>query len=147
LVDPRTGELHNIPTTTPYAFLGPHTQVDKERINQISESRAFTPGDKFLILWWVSVSPPGTAALQLTGADIAKRVGMTSDAVGRIHRKLAKLRILILAGRIGNYPLYRMSPYIAFHGTGAEQREAIKNLNPPEIPSEDPKKRRTKEAK
>lgn len=79
------------------------------------------------------------APLRATGADIAKKVGMTADAVGKINRKLLRLRILIERGRIGNYRLYRISPYIAFHGTGIEQREAIKTCNPPDIPGFDNK--------
>lgn len=51
--------------------------------------------------------------------------------------ELLKRRILIERGRIGNYRLYRISPYIAFHGTGIEQREAIKTCNPPDIPGFD----------
>lgn len=75
--------------------------------------------------------------LRATGADIAKKVGMSADAVGKINRKLAKHRILIVRGRIGNYNFYRISPYIAFHGTGLEQREAVKTCNPPDIPGFD----------
>ncbi|WP_443055973.1 hypothetical protein [Streptomyces sp. IBSBF 3136] len=52
-------------------------------------------------------------------------------------RKLVKHRILIVRGRVGNYNFYRISPYIAFHGTGLEQREAVKTCNPPDIPGFD----------
>jgi hypothetical protein len=134
LVDVDTGEA--IPYA-PYAFSGGHTQVDKARVKAITESREFTPSQKFLVLWWIGVSPEGMAPLRATGADIAKRVGMTADAVGKINRMLLKQRILIERGRIGNYRLYRISPYIAFHGTGLEQREAIKTCNPPDIPGFD----------
>jgi DNA-binding Lrp family transcriptional regulator len=41
------------------------------------------------------------APLRATGADIAKKVGMTADAVGKINRKLLKRRILIERGRVG----------------------------------------------
>ncbi|GAP52374.1 MarR family transcriptional regulator [Streptomyces azureus] len=131
LVDAETGEA--IPHA-PYAFSGRHTQVDKARVEAITESKAFTPSQKFLVLWWIGVSPEGMEPLRATGADIAKRVGMSTDAVGKINRKLAKHRILIVRGRIGNYNFYRISPYIAFHGTGLEQREAVKTCNPPDIP-------------
>lgn len=131
LVDSATGEL--IPTA-PYAFLAQHAQVDKRRVEAIAESKSFTPGEKFLVLWWIGASPAGMDPLRATGVDIAKRVGMSADAVGRISRKLAKHRILIERGRIGNYRLYRISPYIAFHGSGFEQREAVKECNPPDIP-------------
>jgi hypothetical protein len=133
-VDPRTGEVHDLPKPVRYAFLGSHAQVDKTRVQQITESTFFTPSEKYLVLWWIGASPEGMEPLQLTGADIARQVGMKTDSVGRINRKLAGHRILIRAGRIGNYPLYRITPYIAFHGTGAEQREAIKGFNPPDIP-------------
>jgi hypothetical protein len=131
LVDAETGEA--VPYA-PYAFSGRHTQVDKARVEAITESKAFTPSQKFLVLWWIGVSPEGMEPLRATGADIAKRVGMSTDAVGKINRKLAKHRILIVRGRIGNYNFYRISPYIAFHGTGLEQREAVKTCNPPDIP-------------
>jgi hypothetical protein len=131
LVDSATGE---IVLTAPYAFLGGHSQVDERRVEAISESRAFTPAQKFLVLWWIGASPAGLEPLHATGTDIAKRVGMSPDAVGRINRKLAKHRILIALDKIGNYKLYRISPYIAFHGTGIEQRDAVKLWNPPIIP-------------
>ncbi|MEU3098759.1 MarR family transcriptional regulator [Streptomyces sp. NPDC006967] len=131
LVDADTGEV--VPYA-PYAFSGRHTQVDKARVEAITESKAFTPSQKFLVLWWIGVSPEGMDPLRATGADIARRVGMSTDAVGKINRKLVQHRILIVRGRIGNYNLYRISPYIAFHGTGLEQREAVKTCKPPEIP-------------
>jgi DNA-binding transcriptional ArsR family regulator len=134
LVDPKTGEVHRFQPTVPYAFTGPHAQVDKVRVEAITESTAFTPAEKFFVLWWIGASPAGMEPLRLTGSDIARRVGMKPDSVGRINRKLAKHRIIIKISRIGNYPLYRISPYIAYHGTGAEQREAVKGWNPPEIP-------------
>lgn len=134
LVDADTGEA--IPYA-PYAFSGEHIQVDKARVEAITESKEFTPSQKYMVLWWIGVSPQGMAPLRATGADIAKKVGMTADAVGKINRKLLKRRILIERGRIGNYRLYRISPYIAFHGTGIEQREAIKTCNPPDIPGFD----------
>ncbi|MER6693375.1 MarR family transcriptional regulator [Streptomyces minutiscleroticus] len=134
LVDADTGEV--VPYV-PYAFSGRHTQVDKARVEAITVSTAFTPSQKFLVLWWIGVSPEGLEPLRATGADIAKRVGMSADAVGKINRKLAKHRILIVRGRIGNYNFYRISPYISFHGTGAEQREAVKTCNPPDIPGFD----------
>ncbi len=124
LVDSATGEII---LTGPYAFVGGHAQVDKRRVEAITESKAFTPGEKFLVLWWIGASPAGMEPLHATGADIAKRVGMSPDAVGRINRKLAKHRILIPLDKIGNYKLYRISPYIAFHGSGIEQREAVKH--------------------
>ncbi|MCX3061357.1 MarR family transcriptional regulator [Streptomyces beihaiensis] len=134
LVDADTGELI---LYAPYAFSGAHIQVDKARVAAITESKEFTPSQKFLVLWWIGISPEGMAPLRATGADIAKKVGMTTDAVGKINRKLFERRILIERGRIGNYRLYRISPYIAFHGSGAEQREAIKTCNPPDIPGFD----------
>jgi hypothetical protein len=131
LVDTDTGEVvHSIP----YAFVDGHSQVDERRVEAITESRAFTPGEKFMVLWWIGASPRGMEPLRSTGADIAKRVGMSADALGRISRKLARHRILVERGRIGNYKLYRISPYIAYHGPAAEQREAVKTCNPPEIP-------------
>lgn len=136
LVDRDTGEV--IPYAA-YAFSGRHTQVDKARVEAITESRAFTPSQKFLVLWWIGVSPEGLEPLRATGRDIAQRVGMSPDAVGKINRKLAKHRILIVRGRVGNYSFYRISPYISFHGTGIEQREAVKTCNPPDIPGFDEK--------
>lgn len=143
LVDRATGEV--IPRA-PYAFKGPHAQVDKERVEAITESRAFTPAEKFLVLWWIGVSPGGMEPLKATGVDIARRVGMTPDAVGRINRNLARHRILIRCGRIGNYTLYRISPYIAYHGSGIDQREAVRGINPPDIPADKRKGCRRQEA-
>ncbi|EDY43158.1 conserved hypothetical protein [Streptomyces sp. SPB074] len=135
LVDEATGEV--VPYA-PYAFSGGgHVQVDKARVAAITESRTFTPSQKYLILWWIGTSPPGMEPLRLTGADIAKRVGMTPDAVGKINRALRRRRILIERGRVGSYRFYRISPYIAFHGSGVEQREAITLCNPPDIPGFD----------
>src|SRR5689334_521884 len=73
LVDADTGEA--IPYA-PYAFSGEHIQVDKARVEAITESREFTPSQKYMVLWWIGVSPQGMAPLRATGADIAKKVGM-----------------------------------------------------------------------
>lgn len=50
LVDADTGEA--VPYG-PYAFSGGHTQVDKARVEAITESKEFTPSQKFLVLWWI----------------------------------------------------------------------------------------------
>lgn len=55
--------------------------------------QGFTPSQKLLVLWWMGASPAGLEPLKATGADIARRVGMTGDAVGKINRKLARHRI------------------------------------------------------
>jgi hypothetical protein len=120
--------------TAPFAFVDKHANVDKERVRAICRSKAFTPGEKFLVLWWIGASPPGMEAVQMTGAAIGAEVGMTGDAIGRITRKLAKHRILVQTGKLGNIKLYRVSPYIAYHGSGIEQREAVRHWNPPDIP-------------
>ena len=93
LVDADTGEA--IPYA-PYAFTGDHVQVDKARVAAITESKDFTPSQKFMVLWWIGLSPQGMAPLRATGADIAKKVGMTADAVGKINRKLLKQRVLVV---------------------------------------------------
>ncbi|MFJ4980348.1 hypothetical protein ACIP6X_34380 [Streptomyces coeruleorubidus] len=56
-----------------------------------SGCRTSTPSQKFLVLWWIEVSPEGMEPLMATGADIAKRVGMTTDDV-RVRRQLHAAR-------------------------------------------------------
>ncbi|MBD0688837.1 replication initiation protein, RepL1 [Streptomyces sp. CBMA123] len=118
----------------PFAFYSGHANVDKERVRAICRSNKFTPGEKFMVLWWIGTSPEGMEPVVMTGADIGKEVGMTADAIGRISRKLLKHRILVAVGTFGNSKLYRITPYIAFHGPGYDQREAVKRFNPPDIP-------------
>lgn len=61
LVDADTGEA--IPYA-PYAFSGEHIQVDKARVEAITESKEFTPSQKFMVLWWIGVSSPGHGAVE-----------------------------------------------------------------------------------
>jgi hypothetical protein len=127
-------EYGNVVPTAPYAYSGWHTTADKRRVRAICASRAFTPAEKFLVLWFIGTTPPGMAPVNMTATAIAAEVGMTPDSVGRMLRKLARHRIILRTGRIGRISMYSISPYIAYHGSGVEQREAVKSWNPPEIP-------------
>lgn len=127
-------ELGNQIPTAPYAFSGPHASTDKRRVRAICASKGFTPAEKFLVLWFIGTTPEGMLPVNMTAKDIAGEVGMTPDAVSRMLRKLAKCRVLVRTGKIGHIAMYSISPYVAYHGSGLEQREAVKNWNPPEIP-------------
>ncbi|MBE8478418.1 MarR family transcriptional regulator [Streptomyces sp. 3R004] len=128
-------EFGNDVPTAPYAYSGWHATVDKERVRAITrKSSGFTPAEKFMVLWFIGASPPGMDPVHRTGKDIAEEVGMTPDALARIMKKLARHRLIVETGKLGRIKLYRISPYIAFHGSGLEQREAVRDWNPPDIP-------------
>ncbi len=128
-------EFGNDVPTAPYAYSGWHSTVDKERVRAITRrSSGFTPAEKYMVLWWIGASPPGMDPVHMTGKDIAEEVGMTADALARIVKKLVRHRIIVKTGTLGRTNLYRISPYISFHGSGLEQREAVKDWNPPIIP-------------
>ncbi|MEY9878190.1 hypothetical protein ABH931_007717 [Streptacidiphilus sp. MAP12-33] len=127
-------EVGNTVPTAPYLYSGWHTTADKRRVRAICSSKAFTPAEKFLVLWFIGSTPPGMMPVNMTATAIAEEVGMTADSVSRMLRKLAKHRIIVNTGQIGRIRMYSISPYIAFHGPGIEQREAVKSWNPPDIP-------------
>ncbi|MFE3186252.1 hypothetical protein ACFXKR_36120 [Streptomyces violascens] len=82
----------------------------------------------------------------MTGADIAKELGMSPDSLGRTVKFLKKHRLLVEAGGIGRTTFYRTTPYLAFIGTGFEHREAVKEWNPPEWNVGEPRSPRRKKA-
>ena len=129
----RNGEL--IPTA-PYVFAGRHhAALDMTRIQAICDPESkFTRGEKTVVMWYIGNSPPGMGPVTKTGAAIARANGLDPDTYGKMIKKLNGMRIVLNVGSLGRTTFYRISPYIAFCGSGLEQREAIKAWNPPEIP-------------
>jgi hypothetical protein len=129
----RNGEL--IPTA-PYSFAGRnHAAVDMARVQAICAPESkFTRGEKTIVMWYIGNSPPGMDPVAKTGADIARANSLDPDTYGKMIKKLNRMRIVLSVGKLGRTTFYRISPYIAFCGSGLEQREAIKAWNPPEIP-------------
>jgi hypothetical protein len=86
------------------------------------------------VLWFIASSPLAVAPVHMTATAIADEVGMAPDSVSRMLRELARHRVIVKTGQVGRFSLYSVSPCIAFHGPGLEQREAVKSWNPPDIP-------------
>jgi hypothetical protein len=121
--------------TAPYAFAGPHTNLDVVRFGAImSDTSKFTKPEKLITAWFIANSPAGMEPVYKTAVDISADIKMDSDTYGKAIRVLKNRRVVIPVGKIGRTALYRISPYISFIGSGLEQREAIKAWNPPSIP-------------
>lgn len=123
----------------PYAYSGWHTTADKRRVRALCTSREFTPAEKLLVLWFIAATPPGMAPVHMTATAIAGEVNMTPDSVGRMLRKLTRHRIILKTGTIGRVSMYSISPYIAYHGSGPDQRAAVQSCGPPDIPGDTPR--------
>jgi hypothetical protein len=122
--------------SAPYLFAGRHhAALDLTRIQAIcAPESTFTRGEKNVVMWFIGNSPPGLDPVARTGAEIARENSLDPDTYGKMVKKLHRMRIVVKRGGLGRTTFYRISPYIAFCGSGLEQREAIKAWNPPEIP-------------
>lgn len=142
LFDRDTGEVEEVPRA-PYAFDGPHINVGIRRGRELASAASGLTDREFRVLvWYWFATEESQGPVMMTGADVAKELGMSPDALSRTVKTLRKSRLLLDSGGIGRTTFYRCTPYLAFIGTGFEHREAVKDWNPPEVHVREPKTRR-----
>ncbi|MFF9901199.1 MarR family transcriptional regulator [Streptomyces longispororuber] len=144
-MDTDTGEVEEVRRTS-YAFDGPHINVEIRRNRALASAASGLTDREYRVLsWYRYATEEAQGPVMMTGADIAKELGMSADALGRVVRTLKKNRLLVEAGGIGRTTFYRTTPHLAFIGSGYEHREAVKDWNPPELNVREPRdKRRSK---
>lgn len=135
---PGESSAHGPEPRTRFGYIGGYSTVDNERLEALAavpnEDGGLTDREFRIFMWFVGATPcPGEPVMKTT-AYIGKRTGTSPDALGRIVRKLVSRRLLFLADEFGRQRFYKVSPYFASQLTSAEQREAIRAYNPPDIP-------------
>lgn len=141
----------NGPPRTRFGYMGGYSTVDNTRLEALAaviqpdkkpgekepdekESKPLTDRQFRVLAWYIGASPGPDEPVMKTTADIAERLGTSPDALGRIVRELVRRRLLLHAGEFGRQRFYRVTPYLTHQGSSAEQREAIRGFNPPDIP-------------
>lgn len=123
---------------TRFGYIGPYSTIDNVRLEALAavpkKQGGLTDREFRILQWFVAATPGFDEPVMKTTAYIARRNGMTGDALGRIIRTLVKRRLLFFADEFGRQKFYKVTPYLASQGTSAEQREAIRAYNPPDIP-------------
>ncbi|MCD9145918.1 helix-turn-helix transcriptional regulator [Streptomyces albireticuli] len=128
----------NVVPSAPYAYGGAHSSGSQARLGAILEDpETFSDAEARVIMWYLFRSPGHGEPVRMMVSDIADRLGMTRQGLTRIVKRLRERRILIERDRVGRTPFYAISPYLGGHGPGLEQRSAIRECNPPEIPAAD----------
>jgi DNA-binding CsgD family transcriptional regulator len=146
-VNPETGEIEDV-ERAPYAFDGPHINVGIKRGRRLASNESGLTDREFRVLvWYWFATEQSQGPVMMTGAEVARELGMSPDSLGRTVKMLKKARLLVEAGNIGRTTFYRTTPYLAFIGSGFEHREAVKDWNPPELAVREPRDRRRKAKK
>lgn len=134
----RHDDGHRSAPQTRFGYIGSYSTVDNERLEALAavpkKDGGLTDREFRILQWFVGATPGFDQPVMKTTAYIAERNGMTSDALGRIIRTLVKRRLLFFAEEFGRQKFYKVTPYLASQGSSAEQREAIRAYNPPDIP-------------
>lgn len=126
---------HGVPIPVAhYAYGGAYSSGSQARLGAILESPDFTPAEVRVIMWYVFRSPGHLEPIKLTLQEIADAVGITRQALRRIINRLVDRRILLARGSMGRTTFYAISPYLGGQGSGKDQRDAIRTVNPPDIP-------------
>lgn len=126
---------HGVPIPVAhYAYGGAYSSGSQSRLGAILESGEFTDAEVRVVMWYLFRSPGQGEPVKLTAQEIADRLRMTRQALRRIIKRLEARRILVARGSMGRTTFYAISPYLGGHGSGRDQREAIRSCNPPEIP-------------
>ncbi|WP_030643948.1 MULTISPECIES: MarR family transcriptional regulator [Streptomyces] len=146
-LDRLTGELEEVPQA-PYAFDGPHINVGIRRGRELASATSGLTDREFRVLvWYWFATEQSQGAVMMTGADIARELGMSPDTLTRTVKVLKAARLLVEAGGLGRTTFYRCTPYLAFIGSGFAHREAVKDWNPPETTVRQPRDHRRKTKK
>ncbi|GAB2966229.1 helix-turn-helix domain-containing protein [Streptomyces heilongjiangensis] len=127
---------HGVPIPVAhYAYGGAYSSGSQSRLGAILENPGeFTAAEVRVIMWYVFRSPGHLEPIKLTLQEIAEAVGITRQALRRIINHLEDRRILLARGSMGRTTFYAISPYLGGQGSGMDQRDAIRSVNPPEIP-------------
>ncbi|MFD5437362.1 hypothetical protein ACFWJ4_35100 [Kitasatospora sp. NPDC127067] len=120
---------------TRFGYEAGYSTIDNKRMNGIAEGvEALTDRECRVLIWFVANMPGPDEPVEMLVPDIAKRLKMDSKALKRHIDKLAGMRLLLPGKTLGRYTFWKATPYLCSQGGAAEQREAIKAWNPPEIP-------------
>jgi DNA-binding transcriptional ArsR family regulator len=119
-----------------------HQISDRRTLAMIRQEGGLTHTDLAVFLFFAlaereaqaCTETDGAAYLDMSVKEVALDIGMHSDAVGRIVRKLKKVDLLLETRRVGRVIYYRASPHVIFRGTGAEQQAQAKNYRLPSVP-------------
>lgn len=126
--------------SAPYAYGGPHSNASQNRMAAIVENPSeFTDAEVRVITFFLFRSPGQGQPVRSTTNEIAEKLGMTRQGYSRIVKRLRQRRILIARETVGRSTFYALSPYLGGQGSGLDQREAIREVNPPELPGMDVK--------
>ncbi|MEU8926583.1 helix-turn-helix domain-containing protein [Kitasatospora sp. NPDC048545] len=141
----------NVVPTTNFGYAGSYSTVDNSRMNGIAEAvETITDREARVLIWWLANTPGPDMHVELTITEIAARLKMDPKALSRNVAKLNKLRLLLHVKTIGRNRFFRVTPYLTHQGSAFEQRTAIRDWNPPEIPAYVPpqkdKPKRTRKA-
>ncbi|MFF8911561.1 cyclic nucleotide-binding domain-containing protein [Streptomyces olivaceoviridis] len=124
--------------SAPYAYGGRHSNASQNRMAAIVENPGeFTDAEVRVIAFFLFRSPDHGQPVRRTTNQIAASLGMTRQGYSRIVKRLKERRILIAKETVGRTTFYALTPYLGGHGAGLDQREAIREVNPPELPGMD----------
>ncbi|WP_329572875.1 hypothetical protein [Kitasatospora sp. NBC_01266] len=136
---------------THFGYAGSYSTVDNTRMNGIAEGvEALTDRECRVLLWFVANMPGPDLPVEKSGPEIARRLKMDPKVLKRHVDKLSGMRLLLPGKTIGRYTFWKVTPYLCSQAGAAEQRDAIKAWNPPEIPQwvePEPKTRKTRAKK
>jgi hypothetical protein len=132
------GESEQSQPRTRFGYVAGYSTVDNERLEALAavpkKDGGLTDREFRILQWYIGATPGVNEPVMKTTAWIADRTAMTADALGRIVRTLVKKRLLLYAGEFGRQRFYKVTPYLSSQGSSAEQRDAIRDYNPPDIP-------------
>ncbi|MGW2547255.1 helix-turn-helix transcriptional regulator [Kitasatospora sp. NPDC001574] len=144
------GDGNALPQTR-FGYAGGYSTVDNERMNGIAEGvEALTDRECRVLLWFVANTPGADLPVEKPVPEIARRLKMDPKSLKRHIEKLEGMRLLRPGKVLGRYTFWKVTPYLCFQAGAAEQREALKAWNPPEIPAwvePQPKTRKTRSDK
>ncbi|MFC5724111.1 hypothetical protein ACFP1Z_28480 [Streptomyces gamaensis] len=120
-----------------FGYVAGYSTIDNARLEALAAAAELTDREFRVLMWFVGASPgPNQPVMQTTG-QIAKRLGTSPDALGRIERKLVRRRLLFVAEEFGRQKFYKVSSYFASQEEALGQRSTIRAYNPPDIPGLD----------
>lgn len=118
-----------------FGYEAGYSTIDNTRMNGIAEGvEALTDRECRVLIWFIANMPGPDSPVEMLVPDIAKRLKMEPKTLKRHIDKLTRMRLLLPGKTLGRYTFWKVTPYLCSQAGAAEQREAIKAWNPPQIP-------------
>ena len=115
---------------------GRHTNLAKTLMQKVwDKDSGYDQNDRDILGFYLAHSPEGVEPLRMTYKEIAEKLGVRQEKVGKAVDKLHSGGLLLLAEKVARVKFFRVNPRAGYDGPASAQVEAVKEARFPVVPA------------